>query len=456
MPESFDRYIAAVCGQVRWKRARAGLAGELRTHLLDQKDACLAEGMEEAAAEAESLRQMGDPVAVGTQLDRIHRPKPQWDLMLLVGLLLSAGLYLQWGIMGELAGNTSDAARAVPAVLIGVVLMLAVYWLDYTALGLHPFLACGMGLGVYVVSLWKGPVISGGRFMIPCYLSLLCPVLLALLLYGLRGRGWRGLILAVAAIWGCTALILCAPSFAGAGLSLLIGTGLLLLSIRKGWMGVPKGRGAAAAAACAAVPALLGLFTVSGFFEDRLAAALHPERDPMGKGYLAMKVRELLENAGWIGTGTQVEGAELLPAGHTDFFLSWTVYRLGWWAGLALVGLLALFLALACRRAARQKGMLGCLLSAAAVLTLGGEAILYLLSNLGFLFFGALALPFLSWGGWYMVVNLCLAGLLLSVFREERLPEGAVCGRRAPRRRCTVQRREGALLVTIPWGSDAK
>ena len=54
--------------QVRWRRARPALAQELRTHLLDQRDACLAQGMSQTEAEAESLRQMGDPVEVGTQL----------------------------------------------------------------------------------------------------------------------------------------------------------------------------------------------------------------------------------------------------------------------------------------------------------------------------------------------------------------------------------------------------
>lgn len=459
MPDCFEQYIAQVCGQIRWKRAREGLAEELQTHLLDQKDACVAEGMAEAAAEAESLRQMGDPVTVGTQLDRIHRPRPQWDLMLLMGILLLAGLYLHSGIMGELENNVGALRQAVLAVLMGLLLMLAVYWVDYTALGAHPFWISGIGFGVCLISVWKGPT-DHGRAVIPCYLSLVCPVLLALLLYGLRGAGWRGLLVALAAVWGETALFLCVPFVTGAGLTLLIGTGLLLLSIRREWMGVPKGRGTAVASVCAALPVLLGGLTLAGssYFEKRLAAALHPEADPLGRGYPAMRIRELLQHAQWMGMGAQVERAELLPGGHTNYFLTWTVYRLGWWAGLALVGLLLLFLAIACRRVLRQKGMLGCLLSTAAVLTLGGELALYAASNLGFPLLSAMALPFLSWGGRYMVINLFLAGLLMSVFREERLPQSAVCfhGRRRQPGRCRILRRDGELAITISWNSHIK
>ena len=76
MDDFFADYLDQAMEQVRWRRARPALAQELRTHLLDQRDACLAQGMSQTEAEAESLRQMGDPVEVGTQLDRVHRPAP--------------------------------------------------------------------------------------------------------------------------------------------------------------------------------------------------------------------------------------------------------------------------------------------------------------------------------------------------------------------------------------------
>ena len=47
--------------QVRWKKARPGLAAEIRTHLLDQRDACLAQGMDEGAAQGEAARWQAPP-----------------------------------------------------------------------------------------------------------------------------------------------------------------------------------------------------------------------------------------------------------------------------------------------------------------------------------------------------------------------------------------------------------
>ena len=83
MPNRFEQYLTLAGEQIRWKRARPRLLSELRTHLLDERDGCLARGMTEEAAQAEAIRQMGDPVLVGQSLDAVHRPKPQWGLLTL-------------------------------------------------------------------------------------------------------------------------------------------------------------------------------------------------------------------------------------------------------------------------------------------------------------------------------------------------------------------------------------
>ena len=42
MPDRLEEYLGTVREQVRWKRARDGATQELRTHLLDQRDAWMA------------------------------------------------------------------------------------------------------------------------------------------------------------------------------------------------------------------------------------------------------------------------------------------------------------------------------------------------------------------------------------------------------------------------------
>ena len=52
MAERIERYLETAGAQVRWKRVRPALKRELRTHLEEQTEAYLAEGMTEDAAEA--------------------------------------------------------------------------------------------------------------------------------------------------------------------------------------------------------------------------------------------------------------------------------------------------------------------------------------------------------------------------------------------------------------------
>ena len=101
--------------QVRWKKARPGLAAEIRTHLLDQRDACLAQGMDEGAAQGEAVRQMGDPVALaalGTLVRLVltmDTPSATPGLTHIIGGVLGAvclamGYLLDVSALGRVAG----------------------------------------------------------------------------------------------------------------------------------------------------------------------------------------------------------------------------------------------------------------------------------------------------------------------------------------------------------------
>ena len=57
-----EEYLSALVSQIRCKKARSLVAEELAAHIQDQKEALMEAGMDEEAALAESVRQMGDPL----------------------------------------------------------------------------------------------------------------------------------------------------------------------------------------------------------------------------------------------------------------------------------------------------------------------------------------------------------------------------------------------------------
>ena len=89
-------YLEIVSEQIRCRRAKQMILKELEGHIEDQKLDYMADGMNADEAEEEAVRQMGDPVETGMELDRIHRPRMDWKLVAVIVVLSLAGLFLQW------------------------------------------------------------------------------------------------------------------------------------------------------------------------------------------------------------------------------------------------------------------------------------------------------------------------------------------------------------------------
>ena len=69
-----EEYLHTLTEQIRCKMARGTIEQEINDHIEDQKAEFLSEGMSQTEAEEAAVREMGDPVEVGLEMDRIHRP----------------------------------------------------------------------------------------------------------------------------------------------------------------------------------------------------------------------------------------------------------------------------------------------------------------------------------------------------------------------------------------------
>lgn len=93
----FNDFCGRVCAVIRWKAARKPVAEELAAHLEDHAAALEAQGISPDVAARRAVESMGDPYALGAELDRAHPPTlPRLSRVLLVlGLLiLTAALVL--------------------------------------------------------------------------------------------------------------------------------------------------------------------------------------------------------------------------------------------------------------------------------------------------------------------------------------------------------------------------
>ena len=151
---------------------------------------------------------------------------------------------------------------------------------------------------------------------------------------------------------------------------------------------------------------------------QRITSYLQPDDDPLGAGYQVRQSKIAVGSGQWIGRGygqgTQSQ-LRFLPARHTDFVAAVLAEEWGFFGVMSMMGLYAVFLVSAARVAARSRDRAGILLLA-GLLGLFAFHVLYNTAMVvGLLPITGIPLPFLSYGGSFMLVNFLITGLVLNV-----------------------------------------
>lgn len=90
-----ETYVQAVTAQVHFFLDRGRIGDELRAHLQDSaEDLMQEEGLTPEQAQAEAAARMGDPQAVGRELNRIHHPLLGWLWLITMSCAAIAGIVL--------------------------------------------------------------------------------------------------------------------------------------------------------------------------------------------------------------------------------------------------------------------------------------------------------------------------------------------------------------------------
>lgn len=450
--KTISSYLTTVAEQIRWKRARPVVISELEQHLEDQRDVFISEGYDNA--EQLAVEEMGDPVSVGTELDFIHRPKPQWGLLSLTILLALAGMVLRicFDSHQPIYHAAPDPVNTVLSFVLGCGVLLAGYFLDYARLARHGWKLYIAALVISVLSLVLSPVIHG-IFYYTRYVILCFPVVYAFLLYSCRGKGYLGLLPAM--VCGIPMVLICivTPYIFGLLLFLLTGFALLFTASYYDWFGLGRRKSLLFLCICTAVilcisfcylffdlDLLVGLGARGSYFSWRLDTALHPEKDPLGQGYQAMVIRSAIGAARWLGEGalfSSLPYEQTMPNADSDNLLTTLVYKLGWLPFLMVVLAFSLLMVWLIYRCLKHKSQLGRLVALSVVLSLFLQALCSTVWNLGFTLVGGATFPLVT-GDLNTIINMGLIGLALSVFRGESIARDQPYSVKRPRYRVKI------------------
>lgn len=133
-----ERYIQELLAQIRCKQAHELVRREIQTHIEEQICENMVDGMEREEAVEAAIRDMGDPVETGVELDKIHRPRIEWKLILAVAFISLCSVAIRYFVARDCqAYNSYSLLEDVLTVGMGLALMGIIYRLDYSVIGYY-------------------------------------------------------------------------------------------------------------------------------------------------------------------------------------------------------------------------------------------------------------------------------------------------------------------------------
>ncbi|MDO8925854.1 MAG: putative lipid II flippase FtsW [Sideroxyarcus sp.] len=171
--------------------------------------------------------------------------------------------------------------------------------------------------------------------------------------------------------------------------------------------------------------AFAALIFSSEYRTQRVLGFLDPWADPFGKGYQLSHALIAFGRGEWIGVGLggSVEKLFYLPEAHTDFLLAVIAEELGLFGVCTVILLFGWLIVRAFaigRQAAMSDRLFAALVAQGIAVWLGVQAMINIGVNMGVLPTKGLTLPFLSFGGSGVVVNLMAIAVLLRIDYENR------------------------------------
>ncbi len=418
MGEQRKSFLEQVQSQIKSKEAKAFVSAELHHHLNEVKNYWLQKGISDDQAEEKAVHQMGNPVSIGRNLNRIHRPKIDWATLSLFAAALLLG-FLPLLSQDGMVDNHFSTYKVV-FVILGAMLALVMMFIDYRKLANKGWLFYLLGTLLLLFltknfntftegqSVFKvGPLKIEGLMAIPFFF-----LAWAGFFQSNRFKMWKFLLLFLLSLYfflqcGLTTLFIYV---------IMTFTMIWWSKLNKKKIAIVLGSGFALVAAWG----IIGWMTVAYYQKYRVLSFLNPyNAEYLTSKFGLLEIHHLFVRAGWFGKHSFAD--QFIPEAHTNFvFLSFTYYY-GWLFAAILIVVLCL-VALRIMFIARN------LNDTYSKLLLAGVVMVYtvqLVGNVGMIvgFFPMtnMSLPFISYGLMPILLNAFLIGIVLSIYRRKDL-----------------------------------
>ncbi|WP_394532030.1 FtsW/RodA/SpoVE family cell cycle protein [Priestia aryabhattai] len=415
MSEQRNSFLEQVKAQIKSKEAKAFVSAELHHHLNEVKSYWLQKGISEDQAEEKAVHQMGNPISIGRNLNRIHRPKVDWVTLSLFAAALLLG-FLPLLSQDGMVDNHFSTYKVV-FVILGAMLALVMMFIDYRKLATKGWLFYLLGTLLLLFlttnfntftegqSVFKvGPLKIEGLMAIPFFF-----LAWAGFFQSNRFKMWKFLLLFLLSLYfflqcGLTTLFIYVT---------LTFTMIWWSKLNKKKIAIVLGSGFALVAAWG----IIGWMTVAYYQKYRVLSFINPYNS---EEYFGLsKVHHLFMDAGWFGKHSFVD--QMIPQADTNFvFLSFTYYY-GWLFASILFLVLSLVVVRIVLIAKRIGDSYTKLLLVGVIIIYTVQLVGHVGMIVGFFPMTNMSLPFISYGWMPVLLNAFLIGIVLSIYRRKNL-----------------------------------
>lgn len=446
-----EEYLTEIKNQIRDKKAREFASDELKTHIEDRAEGLQKKGMDHDSAVLQAVKEMGDPVSVGVDLDRIHRPRLAWKFLLYViyisilsvGVLgvIFAAMPRESFIGGQFAGGL--LLKQNIGVLFGLVMMIIVYRLDYTVLAgksrliaavfliSMAFLVCLFGVSINGAKRWIR--IMGILFQTYAILLLYLPVF-AGILYDYRNKGAGALFKIF--LWMIAPVFLQSLYDAGwisLSIFMLFSESILfMIALNKNWYRVNKRK--VFKGIGIGFISLIGLFILyiinaADYQKARIQVWLSLWELNFGSidgntiknmNYTNTCLNNIFLRSNFIGkSDSAIEVIESTHDAEADYILALIAATCGKLAVAVIIISLIILAVYVFSISINQKNSLGSIVGCSCGIAIAVQAVSNILIVFGYLPLAATTLPFFSLGITNIIIDYILLGLVLSIYRYQ-------------------------------------
>ncbi|GIN40611.1 MULTISPECIES: FtsW/RodA/SpoVE family cell cycle protein [Heyndrickxia] len=415
MNKKGDHFLKEVTKHIKSKEARNLVATELEFHLKKAKKMWIEKGLCEAVAEDKAVEEMGNPIKLGQELNKLHKPKVDWLIIILLVTAMGIG-FLPIVALGY---TNHFLINKVIFVILGVAAAFGMMMIDYRKLERLGWLFYTIGVLILIMlSYFSTTAINGVPYI--KIGSIKIESLMAVPFFFLawasffnnsRLKIWHLGIIYLFSLY----LFLSIPNVSTTFIYIIMVFVMLWWSL----LGKKKTLIITVVPICLFI--IGGLFFWSSAKEYQIARILgflNPESYANGSGYMYLRLKELMSSARWFGTSGN---KEFIQAAHTDFVFASLTYYYGYLLALILVFILSLFVARMIAITYKINGHYGKLLLVGGMTLFVVQFIYNVGMILGLLPITSISLPFISYGLMPTLFNAFLMGIVLSVYRRKNL-----------------------------------